>query len=82
MGDAWRLGEVRKAAGINQAGHDEAAKKGFTAGAFEESGEEGAAAVEEFYPATDKVADQDAGTYPVGGSLHRKLDLKLQNNSV
>ena len=42
--------EVRKAAGFNQVALDEAARQGFAAGAFEESEEDGAAVVEEFYP--------------------------------
>lgn len=42
--------EVRKAAGFDQAALDQAARAGFTAGAFEESEEEGAAVVEEFFP--------------------------------
>lgn len=42
--------EARKASGFNQAALDEAARLGFAAGAFEESEEDGAAVVEEFYP--------------------------------
>jgi hypothetical protein len=42
--------EVRKAAGFDQAALDEAARQGLGNGAFEESEEEGAAVVEEFYP--------------------------------
>jgi hypothetical protein len=42
--------EVRKAAGFDQAALDEAARQGLAAGAFEESEEEGAAVVEEFFP--------------------------------
>ena len=41
--------EVRRNAGFDQAALDEAARQGFAAGAFEESEEEGAAVVEEFY---------------------------------
>lgn len=43
-------GEVRRAAGFDQAALDEAAKQGFAAGSFEESEEEGAAVVDEFFP--------------------------------
>ena len=42
--------EVRKNSGFNQMALDEAARQGFAAGAFEESDEDGAAVVEEFYP--------------------------------
>lgn len=80
--EARRLDSERKAAGIDQVGLDAAASQGFMAGAFEESADDGGAVVEEFYTATDKVVDQVAGTLPVRGSLHQKLNLKLQNNSV
>lgn len=40
----------RNVLGFDQAALDEAAKQGFANGAFEESEEEGAAVVEEFYP--------------------------------
>lgn len=42
--------EVRKAAGMDQGALDEAARTGFALGEFEESDEDGAAVVEEFYP--------------------------------
>jgi hypothetical protein len=42
--------ENRKDTGFDQAALDEAARQGFAAGAFEESEEDGAAVVEEFYP--------------------------------
>ena len=42
--------EHRKAAGFDQAALEEAARQGFANGAFEESEEEGAVVVEEFYP--------------------------------
>lgn len=42
--------ELRHYAGFDQAALDEAARQGFAAGAFEESEEEGAVVVEEFYP--------------------------------
>jgi len=76
------LDEARIAAGIDQQGLDDAARKGFPVGAFEESAEEGETVVEEFYLAPDKVADQNMRTYPVGDSLHRKLGVKLHNSIV
>lgn len=42
--------ELRQISGFDQAALDEAARQGFAAGAFEESEEEGAVVVEEFYP--------------------------------
>ncbi|NML87424.1 hydrolase or metal-binding protein [Polaromonas sp.] len=42
--------EARKTSGFDQAALDGAARQGFADGAFEESEEEGAAVVEEFYP--------------------------------
>ena len=59
--------EERKALGFDQAALDDAARAGFAAGVFEESAEEGAAVVEEFYP--DEEADGDV-------SAGRPLDVK------
>jgi len=42
--------EIRKSAGFDQVALDEAARQGFGEGAFEESEEDGAAVVEEFFP--------------------------------
>ena len=53
--------EERKALGFDQAALDDAARAGFAAGAFEESAEEGAAVVEEFYP--DEEADGEICIY-------------------
>lgn len=53
--------EVRKTAGFDQAALDEAARAGFTAGAFEESEEDGASVVEEFFPdESDTVPNANA----------------------
>lgn len=49
VAEARRSAEERKTAGIDQASLDDAAKKGFASGSFEESQEEGAAVVEEFF---------------------------------
>ncbi|WP_294765225.1 hypothetical protein [uncultured Rhodoferax sp.] len=56
VSEARRLGEERRAAGIDQQGLDEAARQGFKAGAFEESEEEGGAVVEEFYPQQEALS--------------------------
>ena len=44
------LGAERHVTGFDQAALDAAARQGFADGAFEESEEEGAAVIEEFYP--------------------------------
>lgn len=54
--------DARKASGLDQAGLDEAARQGFAQGAFEESEEEGAAIVEEFYPSEPHDERSDAST--------------------
>lgn len=74
--DARKLGEERKATGIDQAGLDEAAKQGFTAGAFEESAEEGGAVVEEFYP-EEGSADAKGQTVGRSAGLAEKLGAKM-----
>ena len=53
MADARIAWDARKAAGVNQAALDEAARMGFALGEFEEREEDGAAVVEEFYPQED-----------------------------
>lgn len=67
--------ERRKQLGFDQWALDEAAREGYAAGAFEESEEEGAAVVEEFYPASpeeDASADV-ASNNTLGGRLERRL---------
>jgi len=60
--------QEREALGFDQGALDEAARAGFAAGAFEESEEEGASVVEEFYP----DGDPDDGAPPLA-SLGEKL---------
>jgi hypothetical protein len=50
LAEAKAVSEERFAAGFDQAALDHAAREGLAHGAFEESQEEGAAVVEEFYP--------------------------------
>ncbi len=78
--EARRLGEERKAAGIDQAGLDEAAKQGFIAGAFEESAEEGGAVVEEFYPPVDSDGAMSKTAQSGEASLSQKLDHKVMSS--
>lgn len=53
--------DARQQGGFNQQALDDVARKGFTAGAFEEGEEEGLAVVEEFYPES-KPTDSQAQT--------------------
>lgn len=76
--------EARKAAGINQAALDEAARAGFALGEFEESEEEGAAVLEEFYPVDGDAQDISSelhisGVKPV---LADKLRMRVGRNPL
>ena len=82
MGTARMAWEARKAAGVNQGALDEAARCGFALGEFEESDEDGAAVVEEFYPA-DREAPEFSGIEHVPRSkpeLVDKLRLRAGKN--
>ena len=76
--------EVRKAAGMEQAALDEAARAGFAMGEFEESDEDGAAVVEEFYPVDGEGQDSGSNGYVSGikPELVDKLRLKAGRNSL
>ena len=70
MIEAKELDTRRRAAGFDQAALDAAARLGFANGAFEDSPDEQAAVVEEFYP--DPTPNpQDAGDGGAGGSRGR-----------
>ena len=72
---AW---QERKAAGVDQAALDEAARQGLALGAFEESDEDGMAVVEEFYPAHDAAPDgQESAPQVSPVNLRGKLAHKL-----
>jgi hypothetical protein len=79
--------EARKAAGFDQVALDAAAKQGFSDGAFEESEEEGAAVVEEFYPdefdagPTGHVGNHSGGT-GIKPGLADKLNQKALMNGA
>lgn len=74
---AKREREERLQAGWDQEALDQAARKGYAAGAFEESEEEGVAVVQEFYPASDGDGTTATGESQPA-SLRQKLDRKLQ----
>ncbi|OOV05387.1 phage capsid protein [Rhodoferax fermentans] len=69
--------ELRQNAGFDQVALDAAARLGFAAGAFEESEEEGAAVVEEFYP--DEFGSPEAGSAEEGAD---KESARLSPNGL
>lgn len=78
IGEARALWNERKAAGVDQAALDQAARSGLALGEFEEIDEDGLAIVEEFYPADSDIqqADTTEDIGPDRGSLARRLRLK------
>lgn len=69
--------EHRKGAGFDQVALEDAARQGFANGAFEESEEEGADLVEEFYPdesgSNQQSSSMGSGKKPaLGEKLHHK----------
>ncbi|NKF24513.1 recombination directionality factor [Solimonas marina] len=60
VAQARELDGRRNAAGFDQQALDEAARRGFAGGAFEDSSEEALAVVEEFYPGEAQQAPSDA----------------------
>lgn len=74
MGQAKELHEARLAAGMDQAALDEAARLGLARGDFEETEEEGAAVVDEFYAQEGERLDQVST--PSKPSLAEKLHQK------
>mgnify|MGYP003707184155 CR=1 FL=1 len=73
---ARELDEQRQAGGFDQAALDEAARKGFANGAFEDLAEDVQAVVEEFYPETDQVVRTD-GANEGASSLRGRLDARV-----
>jgi len=78
---ARELDQQRKASGFDQAALDEAAKLGFGNGAFEESGEDIPAVVEEFYSETggdgEAKTGDSSGNPSAATSLKAKLDRRV-----
>lgn len=71
------LDEQRQAAGFDQAALDEAARRGFANGAFEDNEEDAGAIVEELYPAAESPIGLE-GSAPLTnpGNLGEKLALR------
>lgn len=74
VAQARELDGRRRTAGFDQQALDEAARRGFANGAFEDSAEEAAAVVEEFYPAETQQGPVDVEG---GVELREKLRAKL-----
>ena len=83
---AKQLEETRQAAGFDQSALDHAAQQGFNNGAFEDSGEDTGAIVEEFFPAIEDqpslVAHQVQLTAPAKSSLAQKLDSQATRRNI
>lgn len=83
---AKQLEETRQAAGFNLSALDQAARQGFSNGAFEDNDEDTGAIVEEFFPAVeDQTSKAEAAPKPAAPaktSLVQKLESKsLQSGS-
>ena len=79
IGSAREQSEMRLAAGFNQVALDEAARQGFANGVFDESEEEGAAVVEEFYP---ENSDDGLAGAPMGKGIELGLVDKLHQKAA
>jgi hypothetical protein len=77
---ARELDGQRRASGFDQAALDEAARAGFGNGAFEESGEDVTAVVEEFYPETESVGETGAESH--SGAVRNSLKDKLERKTA
>ncbi|WAL81846.1 hydrolase or metal-binding protein [Pandoraea sp. XJJ-1] len=73
---ARELDGQRKASGFDQAALDDAARVGFANGAFEESGEDTQAVVDEFYPDSDGTENAEVDKRADNVSLKDKLERK------
>ncbi|MWK54658.1 hydrolase or metal-binding protein [Pseudomonas otitidis] len=73
------LDAQRQAAGFNQAALDEAARRGFGNGTFEDSEEDVNAIVEEFYPVEEgSTAPRNTPASPTRANLSEKLEARAQ----
>ena len=79
ISSAREQSEMRLAAGFNQVALDEAARQGFANGVFDESEEEGAAVVEEFYP---ENSDDGLAGAPMGKGIELGLVGKLHQKAA
>lgn len=82
IASAKELAEARAAVGFDQAALDEAARHGLANGAFEESIEDGADVVEEFYPEQDIAGTVVAGQPMPQQTLSKKLQMKAERSNI
>ena len=74
---ARELDSHRNAFGFDQTALDDAARAGFGNGAFEESGEDVPAVVEEFYPGSERGVESEADNSSPATGLKDKLERKV-----
>jgi hypothetical protein len=85
--EARRIDEVRQAAGFDQVALELAARQGLSNGAFEESEDEGGEVVEEFFPGSTPMQDEESAGFQartevasspsqLSGRLEAKLNRK------
>ena len=79
IAEAKALDAKRKDAGFDQQALDEAARKGFANGAFEELEEDVPAVVEEFFPDAGKPDGNHAASPESTSSLRDRSDAKVQS---
>lgn len=77
VAEAKELDAQRKTAGFDQAALDEAARKGFANGTFEELEEDVPAVVEEFYPDAEKLDNRNAARTESASCLRDRLEAKV-----
>ena len=77
IAEAIQKDEARREAGVDQEALDEAARRGFANGAFEELDEDVPAVVEEFFPQDEFPAAADAVRDAPAANLRGKLDSKV-----
>lgn len=77
INDARTVDQVRKNAGFDQVALDEAARRGFTNGAFEDLAEDVPAVVEEFYPEGNTSEADGKGSPAAQSNLRERLQGKV-----
>ena len=80
--EAKQLDASRRASGFDQTALDEAARKGFANGAFEDLAEDVPTVVEEFYPADGPVEMPRVSSNAPSASLQGKLEEKVARLGV
>lgn len=80
--EARNLDQSRRDAGFEQAALDEAARRGFANGSFEDLADDVPAVVEEFYPDDVSREDRPITNGRAGLNLHDRLESKVARLSV